>query len=229
VSVRLIVMLIAAALVLGACREPAGTTDGGPSPAGRDVGVQTPPEQSPTADELAATEPIDLMVDLGPDGWDATYNQGAGVEVTKRNWAEAYELSQEEARSEIAAAKEADLRAAATEQWRHAPNGPDSGWSSLRLTIRQYTSRRGIAADGWSGRGTTPEGIRVPDGIEIGCSDAAEQSYSYDGAHYADCTVFVGDTTVVYLSSVAPDAAAATAGATDGITEWLETVTAPSG
>jgi hypothetical protein len=70
--------------------------------------------------------------------------------------------------------------------------------------------------------------VRVPDGIDIGCSDAAEQSYSYDGAHYADCTVFVGDTTVVYLSSIAPDAPAATAGATDGITRWLETVTAPS-
>jgi hypothetical protein len=71
----------------------------------------------------------------------------------------------------------------------------------------------------------------VPDGIDIGCTDAVEpgsRASAYDGANYADCTAFVGDTTVVYLSSVAPDASAATAGAADGITEWFETVTAPA-
>jgi hypothetical protein len=225
-------MLMAAALVLGACRAPADTTDSEPDPADRDVAAETTSDgggRPPTAAELAATAPIDLMVDLGPDGWDAAYNNGAGIKVTEDNWARAYQVSQKDARAEIAAAAEADLKAAATEQWRHEPQGSDAGWSSLRLTIRQYTSRQGIDADGWSRRGTTPEGVRVPDGINLGCTDAAEQSYHYDGAHYADCTVFVDDTTVVYLSSIAPDAATAASGAADGIAEWLGSVTAPAG
>ena len=66
-------------------------------------------------------------------------------------------------------------------------------------------------------------------GINLGCTDAAEQSYYYDGAHYADCTAFVDDTIVVFLSSIAPDAAAAASGAADGITEWLGSVTASAG
>jgi hypothetical protein len=232
VSVRIIAMLMAAALVLGACRAPADTTDSEPDPADRDVATETTSDgggRPPTAAELAATAPIDLMVDLGPDGWDAAYNNGAGIEVTEDNWARAYQVSQKDARAEIAAAEEADLKAAATEQWRHEPQGSDAGWSSLRLTVRQYTSRQGIDADGWSRRGTRPEGVRVPDGINLGCTDAAEQSYYYDGAHYADCTVFVDDTTVVYLSSIAPDAATAASGAADGIAEWLGSVTAPAG
>jgi hypothetical protein len=83
VSIRFIAVIVAAARV--ACSgSPDGPTEEEPSPSDQDVAVETEPdaarsptEAPPTADELAAMAPIDLMVDLGSEGWDARYHDGA--------------------------------------------------------------------------------------------------------------------------------------------------------
>lgn len=171
----------------------------------------------PSVDDLAALHPLDLMTDLGPTGWTAAYPEGVGLEVTFENWADAYELTEEGAASEIEAARENGWEAAATQQWRE-----ESTDATMRLTIRRYESLAAIESAWWDDnieQGRVPDGVELIDGLRLGCR---EQFESGENRFYSDCAATIGDTTVVYLSSTNPDGDASESNAFDGIAEWIE-------
>lgn len=224
---RVAAIVAAAALMLGACGTPADPepteSPGPPSPATKDGPA---PSQ---AEELATIAPIDLIVDLGPDGWRAGYGDGAGIEVTPENWAEVYNITADAASREIAAGERDGLVTAATEAWYGNPDDDDG--PRLRLTIRQYESLAAVENAWWEeplAAGSVPDGVAaVPDGIELACQEGykTDDDGYYRGAYYADCNLTIADATHVYLSSTDPDGDAATSRAADGIAQWLETVT----
>ncbi|MGN9914665.1 hypothetical protein ACTMTJ_44765 [Phytohabitans sp. LJ34] len=213
------------AALITACGGP----DGDPTPGGSATGAApasatagAPDRRS--VDELASTAPIDLIVDLGPDGWTARYNRGAGIAVTPENWATAYEISARDAAAEIATAKKDGQLAAATEQW----STPDA--STMRLTVRRYTSLARIKDAWWTKSietGSTPRGILVPHGMRVACRSRPLTDANRPRDNFADCTVVIGDTTVVYLSRTGPSTDAAAAGTVEAVIRWLRAVKAP--